>query len=416
MTIPRDQSAIIIGGSLGGLTAALVLQDAGFDVTVLERSQTALEGRGAGIVLHEQTARYLVERAGMSVEAISEGARWMRFVDHDGRVTYEAPCRYRFTAWNTLYANLLDHLPADRYRLGVEVSGIEEHGAAVKVSTVDGFSMTADLAICADGITSPSRRRLLPEVGASYSGYLGWRGVVRESELDPDVFDRLYGAITYSTPPLSHILAYPIPSSRAAVSERILNYVWYRNLEEGPALDGVLTDVDGVHRTMSVPPGKLDDSHIATLKGDAEDLLPHDLARMVVRTQHPFIQTVVDVEVPRMVFGRTCLIGDAAFSARPHAAAGTAKAAADAWSLSASLQDADGDVVAGLQAWEPGALERGRRLTARARRLGTMAQIEGSFAGGDPYILFGLDQPGDSCYPTVDAGLKPRPPQSGERQ
>jgi 2,6-dihydroxypyridine 3-monooxygenase len=415
MPITRDQSAIIVGGSLGGLTAALVLQDAGFEVTVLERSPTALEGRGAGIVLHGQTARYLVERAGMAVEAISEGARWMRFVDRDGSVTYQGPCRYRFTAWNTLYANLLDHLPADRYRLGVEACGIEEHGAAVKVSTVDGFSMTADIAICADGITSPSRRRLVPEVGASYSGYLGWRGVVRESDLDRDVFGRLYEAITYSTPHLSHILAYPIPGRRGAVSERVLNYVWYRNLEEGPALDGVLTDIDGVHRIMSVPPGKLADRHIRTLKDDAEVLLPDDLARMVVRTQRPFIQTVVDVEVPRMVFGRTCLIGDAAFSARPHAAAGTAKAAADAWSLSASLQDSDGDVVAGLQAWEPGALERGRRLTARARRLGTMAQIEGSFVGGDPYILFGLDRPGDSCYPTVDAGIPPLPPESGER-
>jgi 2,6-dihydroxypyridine 3-monooxygenase len=393
---------VVVGGSLGGLTAALVLQDAGFDVMVLERSATALEGRGAGIVLHEVTARYLVERVGVTLEAISEGARWFRFVDRAGMVTHEEPCRYRFTAWNTLYANLLDQLPPDRYRLGNEVAGFEEAGEQVRVVTVDGYSMTADLVVCADGITSSSRRHFLPEVEPRYSGYLGWRGVVRESELDRKVFHRLYEAITYSTPDLSHILSYPIPSHRGPASERVLNYVWYRNLAEGPLLDDVLTDVDGVRRNMSVAPGRLQSRHIAALKSDAAAVLPDDLAMMVVRTEHPFIQTVADVEVPRMVFGRVCLLGDAAFAVRPHAAAGTAKAAADAWSLSEKLLETDGDVPAALRLWEPAAIDRGSRLAARARRLGTMAQVEGTFRGGDPFIMFGLDRPGDSCYPIAE--------------
>jgi 2,6-dihydroxypyridine 3-monooxygenase len=395
-----EPSAIVVGGSIGGLTAALLLRDAGFDVTVLERSDAALEGRGAGIVLHEATARYLVERAGLSVESISEQAQWFRFVDRSGTVTHQEPCRYRFTAWTTLFTNLLDNLPPDQYRLGNEVFGIETVGDRVRVVTVDGFSMTADLVVCADGITSSSRRRLLPEVEAIYAGYLGWRGVVRESELDREVFNRLYEAITYSTPALSHILAYPIPGHRGTSLERVLNYVWYRNLEEGPLLDDVLTDVGGVRRNMSVAPGKLQSRHVEDLKTEARSALPDDLARMVLTTEHPFIQTVVDIEVPRMAFDRVCLIGDAAFAARPHAAAGTAKAAADAWSLSESLRSTGGDVPAALRSWEPGALERGRRLTDRARRLGRMAQVEGTFAGGDPFITFGLDHPGDSCYPT----------------
>lgn len=394
-----DASAIVVGGSIGGLTTALLLRDAGFEVTVLERSEAALEGRGAGIVLHETTARYLVERAGLSVEAISEGARWFRFLDRDGTVTHEEPCCYRFTAWTTLFSNLLDNLPPDQYRLGHQVFDIETAGDRVRVVTVDGFSMTADLVVCADGITSTSRRRLLAGVEANYAGYLGWRGVVRESELEPQVFERLYEAITYSTPPRSHILAYPIPDHRGAGLERVLNYVWYRNLESGPLLDDVLTDVEGVRRNMSVAPGKLQSRHVEDLKREARSALPDDLAMMVLVTEHPFIQTVVDVEVPRMAFDRVCLIGDAAFAARPHAAAGTAKAAADAWSLSESLQSTGADIPAALRSWEPGALERGRRLTERARRLGTMAQVEGSFYGGDPFIVFGLDRPGDSCYP-----------------
>ena len=401
MTSTSDRSAIVVGGSIGGLTAAAVLRDAGVDVTVLERSATALEGRGAGIVLHETTARYLVERAGMTLDAISEGARWFRFIDRTGAVTHQERCRYRFTAWNTLYTNLLRYLPTDRYRLGQEVVGLEQSGERVQVLVADGSSLAADLVVCADGVTSPSRGRLLPGVESKYAGYLGWRGVVLESELGSDVFDRLYEAITYSTPPLSHILAYPIPSQGGRGAERVLNYVWYRNLEEGPALDDALTDIAGTRRIMSVAPGKVQSHHISALHEEARTVLPDDLARMVLSTEEPFIQTVVDVEVPRAVFGRVCLIGDAAFAVRPHAAAGTAKAAADAWSLAAALEN-NRDVVAALQAWEPVVLDRGRRLIERARRLGTMAQVEGSFVGDDPYIMFGLDRPGDSCYPEPD--------------
>ena len=56
------------------------------------------------------------------------------------------------------------------------------------------------------------------------------------------------------------------------------------------------------------------------------------------RGAEPFVQLIVDVAVPRMVFGRICLLGDAAFALRPHAAVGTAKAAEDAWQLARALQ------------------------------------------------------------------------------
>src|SRR5207244_12974431 len=42
--------ALIVGGSMSGLLAALMLRRAGWDVDVFERVESELAGRGAGIV------------------------------------------------------------------------------------------------------------------------------------------------------------------------------------------------------------------------------------------------------------------------------------------------------------------------------------------------------------------------------
>ncbi len=55
--------AVVIGGSIGGLTAALLLRDLGFDVDVFERTPTPLDGRGGGIVLQPDTVRWFAERS-----------------------------------------------------------------------------------------------------------------------------------------------------------------------------------------------------------------------------------------------------------------------------------------------------------------------------------------------------------------
>ncbi len=88
-----------------------------------------------------------------------------------------------------------------------------------------------DLLVCADGINSPARATLLPDVAPQYSGYVAWRGTVGEDELDPGTLARLSDSITYQVPPHSHVLVYPIPgpSGSLTVGERLMNFVWYRN-------------------------------------------------------------------------------------------------------------------------------------------------------------------------------------------
>jgi len=72
-------------------------------------------------------------------------------------------------------------------------------------------------------------------------------------------------------------------------------------------------------------------------KSIAESILPKVFGQLVIQTNEPFIQTIYDLSVPRMAFGRVCILGDAAFVSRPHTAAGLSKAATNAVSLANSI-------------------------------------------------------------------------------
>jgi 2-polyprenyl-6-methoxyphenol hydroxylase-like FAD-dependent oxidoreductase len=118
-----------------------------------------------------------------------------------------------------------------------------------------------------------------------------------------------------------------------------------------------------------VPPGKLGADTEEALLAAAEQRLPDVFTDLVRVTDDRFVQTIYDLEVPRTTFGRVCLLGDSAFVARPHTAAGTTKAAADGIALADALEANDG-IGAALNDWEDERLEAGRRLVAKGRRVG----------------------------------------------
>ncbi|MGI9493559.1 MAG: FAD-dependent monooxygenase [Geminicoccaceae bacterium] len=108
-----------------------------------------------------------------------------------------------------------------------------------------------------------------------------------------------------------------------------------------------------------------------------------------------FLQVIYDIKVDRMAFGRVCLLGDAASVARPHAAAGTSKAAEDGWVLASSLAEA-GTIEAALSAWERKQVALGQNLVERTRHIGRRSQVDNSWVPGDPEFLFGLHRAGET--------------------
>jgi 2,6-dihydroxypyridine 3-monooxygenase len=395
--VPSMPQVTIVGGSVGGLTAALVLRDIGCDVQVLERSSTALQARGAGIAALDATLRYLVTRGRLQPSAVCSSTEWIRFLNRDGSIQHEQRHRYLFSSWNTIYRTLLSLFDADRYALGAEVTGFSQEGNTVTASLLSGSRMETDLLVCADGIGSAARERLLPDVEPAYAGYVAWRGTLPERDLSPGARKVLSDAITYQVLPHSHVLVYPIPAMDGSLAEgnRLMNIVWYVNVAAGGPLDTIMTDRSGRRRQISLPPGAAASDVVAGMRRAAADQLAIVIAEVMMGIPEPFIQVVHDIEVPRMVFGRTCLLGDAAFAVRPHAAAGTAKAAADAWALADELVAAGGDVPVALAAWERRQLALGRSLLMRCRDIGDSSQFSGTFRPGDPRLIFGLYRPGE---------------------
>lgn len=385
--------AAVVGGSLGGLTVANLLRDHGWDVTVYERSSVPLDGRGAGIVVHDATVRYLVERLGHPLASISCPSDVVRYFDAAGVIVHEESSPYRFTAWNTLYRCLLAGI-SERYRLGREVVAVDQDSDGVLVSFAEGDTQRAELVVAADGFDSTVRRQLFGPVQPTYAGYVGWRGMVVESDLSAATFALLADAISYCVIPDSHIVAYPIPTVDGSleIGERLINYVWYRNVPAGAALDELMTAKDGSRRPVSIHPGAVQDHFLDEMKAAADDLAP-PMTETVRRTPDPFLQAIVDIESPAMVSGQVALLGDGAFSARPHAAAGTAKAAEDGWKLIDALDRHD-SIPDALADWEAGQLDLGRQLVARARTIGERSQVHNTWEPGDRALAFGLYGPG----------------------
>jgi len=364
--------ALIIGGSLGGLFAAGLLRRAGWTTTVFERSTGALASRGAGL----GTTRELVEtmrRAGarldVSMAVPMNGYVWL---DAAGHAVHVQERLNASSTWSRVYLPLREAIPDADYRAGMNLERVEQRDKRVIARFVGGAVAEGDLLIAADGNLSTVRRQLMPAIEPRYAGYVAWRGIMEEREVPPAIHRNYFDKIAFSFPDGEMSLAMPVPGhgDDTRPGHRRYYFIWYRPAGAS-ALRDLCTDADGVHHGASIPPPLIRAEVIRAIKEDAAQRFAPDLATVIGRTAQPLLQAITDFESPRLVAGRVVLLGDAAFVARPHVAAGVTKAALDAACLADALNDA-ADIDAALARYERERLDFGRRIVAHGRRLGTL--------------------------------------------
>ena len=192
------KSAVVVGGGIGGLTAAVALRRAGWRVTVLERAARFGE-IGAGITLSSNGLRCLdaiglgeaVRGSGLPMLAIgmrTAAGRWLSRFDGDGT---DLEARMGITALTIhraeLHKILRDALPAEALIPGVATTGIDGGAdggpAEVRFRHRDHDALLrADLVVGADGVHSWVRAQRWPDAPAPvYSGSTNWRAVTTAS-------------------------------------------------------------------------------------------------------------------------------------------------------------------------------------------------------------------------------------------
>ncbi len=363
--------ALVIGGSVGGLMAASLLGRAGWDVAIFERAQGDLAGRGAGLGLSAELFA-VMRRMGARIApstAVPVGA--LLWLEPDGVVVYEDRRGWVTGAWQRIYQPLRAAVPDAIYHAGRALARVEQDGRGVTAIFTDGSHQSGDVLIAADGVNSTVRGQFLPELQPRYAGYVAWRGVVEERDIDARDHALLVDAISFCAPPGELILSMPIPGADDDMrrGHRRYYFIWYRPADAARLVD-LCTDAAGHEHGLSISPQLIRPEIVAAMKADAGAVLPPRVAAVVKATAQPLLQPITDFEVPRMVWGRAALMGDAAFIARPHVAAGVTKAALDAACLADTLGP-DGDIDAGLARYEGERLAWGHALVDYSRYLGT---------------------------------------------
>ena len=369
----RKRRALVIGGSMSGLLAGIMLMRRGWEVDICERADEELAGRGAGIVAQPELIARL-EALGLDTSELGVAVTTRKIFDRNGSVSASRECPQILTAWERVYRILRDAFPAQHYHRARGLKAFSQDSDRVLAHFGDGSSMWADVLVGADGLRSTVRRQCLPEIMPLYAGYVAWRALLSESDFPPAIHRELFMLMTFCLPPGEQCLGYPVAGANNELREgqRRYNVVWYRPADETSELPQLLTDRNGVAHSISIPPPLIRAEPIAAMRAAAERLLAPQVRDIIRLIDEPILQPIYDLESPHLAFGRVAVVGDAAFVARPHVGAGVSKASDDAAALASAL-DGD-DVESALRGFEAARLPDNRKIIERARHLGAYLQ------------------------------------------
>lgn len=359
MTNLSGYKIAIIGGSIAGCAAAILLKRLGAEIKVFERSPRPLTGRGAGIGLPENLIQQCIalDLFDADLPRILYSKRIFAVKDDEintaGREIWQQAMNLTALNWSHVYLNLRKRIADSDYLSGVQVKDLLE---------IKDF----DFIIAADGIDSFVRNQIFPECTAESCHYVAWRGTLEFSKWSN--YEIFLKCIPYYVFTNGHALFYRIPDLDS--QNVVLNWLVYENYQKD-ALEKLLIDNQGLQRSVSLPPGSLTDQHFKHFHQLTHDNLPADIAKLINQTQNTFLQVIFDLQIPSYVKDNICFVGDAASVLRPHTGSGVVKALNDAIKLSESLsKTSNNDISTQLAEWNKTQLEFANHQVILSKNMG----------------------------------------------
>jgi 2-polyprenyl-6-methoxyphenol hydroxylase-like FAD-dependent oxidoreductase len=365
----------IVGGSIAGCSAAILLSRAGHEVSVFERSRGGLVGRGGGIATTGAMFEELVEWDVIDADMPHFRAQKMPFIVRTadepefGRQPYAVPLDLRAFHWTELWGQLRRRVPDVIYHRGVTVTAARPVGStAVDLEFDSGEADRFDLVIFADGYHSMGRGQVSPDAHLRYRGYMLWRGLLDESEIEASPLGLDIPRLSYADAP-GNATAYFVPSAAGSgdVGQRVINWACYIPLPD-KEVDGFMVDRHGDRRDGSIPPGAMRPDQEERLKAHMAANLPGWHARMVQRTSDTFVQLIYTARLSAYAAGRMCVIGDAGVVAPPFTGSGVFKGYQNVKGLLGELSG-DHDLDIALARWSEEQVLLGDRLLALGEQM-----------------------------------------------
>lgn len=336
----RAPKAIVVGGSIAGLSCAHALIGAGWDVTVIEKTMSAPTGSpsGAGLSLEPQAIevvnRWLGDPSILSDIAFGVAAVVHQTYDKEKKAiqtlrrdSFDDFISHRSVHWTDLHSVIRRALPSDVVLWGHKFLSLRTSDGglgsvrveAKNLRTDETVEFEGDLLVAADGSMSAIRQHFLPGHKMRYSGYSAWRGVFDYS--DAERVDAVTG-IRRAYPELGNCLYFDYADGNHCVFFQInsnrLNWLWYFNTPESGR--------EGTSVTK-----KVDEEMIREMHEEARRIWNPELAELMKETKAPFINLIYDSDpLPRLFWDNVVLVGDAAHPTTPHASKSTNMSILDA--------------------------------------------------------------------------------------
>lgn len=329
---------IIVGGGIGGLTAAVAFHQRGWQVEVLERAPEFTEiGAGLSIQPNGLRALDMLDLGGaLRSGGLADPPAGIRRANGNWLIRNDVDdLRRRFGQWATVHRPALIDLlraalPAHALRPGTDVHDVRPDGT-VRHS---GGTATADLVVGADGVHSVTRRSLWPDIpGPRYVGYTTWRLIAPPHPVDGSVETWGRGER------FGHV---------AMPDGRVYCYL----MANAPI--GSRTNLDQLRERFA---GWHDPIPALLSSACADTVSQHDTYEL------PKLRTYVS--------GRAALLGDAAHAMTPNLGQGACQALEDAVTLAATVDTLG--VPAGLAEYDHTRRPRTQLIARRSRRVGAPA-------------------------------------------